>query len=255
MLLAEAVESETGTRPTADQLRACDFRFITERLTVCVATDGNQGRGLAYAAKTFGCRCVVYIHGHVSAGRKEAIERHGATTIRIDGEYEASVERAREDGRINGWHFVSSTSWENFAEPLPRYVMNAHMVMVEEALETVPDLRAITHVFVQGGVGSIAAGVFMGIAQRLGESTLPRLVVVEPTQADCVYQTAIHGKTTPTSGSLRTIMAGLACREVSPAAWAILDALCSDYVVIPDAWVVDAMRPLAYGGRGAPDGS
>jgi len=43
---------------------------------------------------------VVYIHGHVSPGRKEAIEKYGAIVIRVDGEYEASIARAREDARI-----------------------------------------------------------------------------------------------------------------------------------------------------------
>ena len=251
MLLADAVEAATGVRPSAEQLRSKEFSSVTERVTVCVATDGNQGRGLAHAAKTFGCRCVVYIHGHVSPGRKEAMESLGAIVIRIDGEYEASVKRAKEDGRINGWHFVSSTSWDNFKEPLPRHVMNAYMVMVEEALELVPDVNKVTHVFMQGGVGSIAAAVYLGFAQKV-KGPMPRFVMVEPTQADCLYQSAVNGAPTPSAGNLRTIMAGLACREVSPAAWVILEWLCSDYLAIPDEWVVQAMKALADGGGDVP---
>jgi diaminopropionate ammonia-lyase len=251
MLLADAVGAKTGKRPTATQLRDREFAEITQRVTVCVATDGNQGRGLAHAAKVFGCRCVIYIHGHVSPGRKEAMESLGAIVIRIDGEYEASVKRAKEDGRINGWHFVSSTSWDDFNEPLPRHVMNAYMVMVEEALDALPDVSKVTHVFMQGGVGSIAAAVYMGFAQRT-KGPIPRFVMVEPLQADCLYQSAVNGKPTPSSGNLRTIMAGLACREVSPAAWSILDWLCSDYLAIPDDWVVQAMKSLADGGGDVP---
>lgn len=251
MLLADAVEAQTGNRPTAAQLRNRDFVAITERITVCVATDGNQGRGLAHAAKLFGCRCVVYIHSHVSPGRKEAMEALGAIVIRIDGEYEASVKRAKEDGQINGWHFVSSTSWDDFREPLPRHVMHAYMVMVEEALQMIPDPDKITHVFMQGGVGSIAAAVFLGFFHRI-KAPLPRFVIVEPLEADCLYQSARHGVPTPSSGNLRTIMAGLACREVSPAAWTILEWLCSDYLAIPDAWVVQAMKALADGAGDVP---
>jgi diaminopropionate ammonia-lyase len=251
MLLADAVEAKTGKRPTAAQLRSREFVHVTQRVTVCVATDGNQGRGLAHAAKVFSCRCVIYIHGHVSPGRKEAMESLGAIVIRIDGEYEASVKRAKEDGRINGWHFVSSTSWDNFNEPLPRHVMNAYMVMVEEAFDMLPDVSKVTHVFTQGGVGSIAAAVYMGFAQRV-KGPMPRFVMVEPLQADCLYQSAVNGRPTPSSGNLRTIMAGLACREVSPAAWAILDWLCSDYLAIPDDWVVQAMKALADGGGDVP---
>ena len=153
--------------------------------------------------------------------------------------------------RINGWHFVSSTSWDNFKSPIARYVMNAYMVMVEEALDQIPDLRSITHVFMQGGVGSIAAAAFLGFQQRL-KFALPRFVVIEPNEADCLFQSAKNNRPTPSEGSLKTIMAGLACREVSPAAWAILEWLGSDYLRIPDFWVEDAMKSLARGNGDIP---
>ncbi|MDX8507476.1 diaminopropionate ammonia-lyase [Mesorhizobium captivum] len=251
VLLADAVENETGRRPTSAQLRTGEFREITGRITVCVATDGNQGKGLAFAAKTFGCRCVVYIHGHVSAARKDAMEAYGAIVIRVDGEYEASVNRAKEDARMNGWSFVSSTSWDDYRASLPRNVMSGYMVMVEEAIAQVPSLDGITHVFMAAGVGSIPAAVFLGIAQRL-KASLPRFVVVEPSEADCCYQSAKAGGPTPSAGTLRTIMAGLACREVSPAAWTLLDWLVSDFVTIPDDWAEDGMRALADGGGDVP---
>ena len=250
-LLAGVVETEAGVRPTSAELRGDDFRPITERVTVCVATDGNQGRGLAYAAKIFGCRCVTYVHREVSPWRKRAMELLGAVVIRIDGEYEASVARAQEDAAVNGWHFVSSTSWDEFRSPVPRSVMQAYMLVVEEALEQLPDRRRITHVVVQGGVGSIAAALFLGFHERVGPPA-PRFVLVEPTQADCLYRSAVAGRPVPSSGSLHTIMAGLACREVSPAAWAVLDWLTSDFVTIPDDWAAEAMRVLADGAGDAP---
>jgi diaminopropionate ammonia-lyase len=129
--------------------------------------------------------------------------------------------------------------------------MNAYMVMVEEAIDQLPDPSAITHVFMQGGVGSIAAAVYVGFAKR-APTKMPRFVMVEPLEADCLYQTAVNGKATPSSGTLRTIMAGLACREISPAAWTVLEWLGSDYLAIPDSWVIDAMRSLADGAGDIP---
>ncbi|PYI21340.1 tryptophan synthase beta subunit-like PLP-dependent enzyme [Aspergillus violaceofuscus CBS 115571] len=252
-ILADEVFAKTGVRPTSAELRTGTYKAITERVTVCVATDGNQGRGLAYGAKVFGCRCVDYIHSHVSEGRAEAMKDLGAIVIRIDGEYEASVERAKEDARMNGWHFVSSTSWSDFDGGIPQNVMNAYMVVVEEALRMLPAEAAISHVFVCGGVGSIAAAVFLGFMLRHQSLTQtggtlaspPRFVVVEPREADCLLQSARQGAPVQSEGSLRTLMAGLACRAPSPAAWKVLSWLTSDFVSVPDTVAVQGMKYLA----------
>lgn len=260
-LLADQVFSCIGIRPTSAQLRSGRHKEITSRVTVCVATDGNQGRGLAYGAKIFGCRCVDYIHNHVSDGRADMMKDLGAIVIRIDGEYDASVERAKEDARMNGWHFVSSTSWSDFDSGIPQNVMNAYMVVVEETLQMVPNLEGITHVFVCGGVGSIAAALFLGFYTRFMEMkepqrgktvTVPRFVVVQPTEADCLYQSAKNGEMCLSEGSLRTLMAGLACRGPSPAAWKILSWLASDFVTVPDAVAVEGMKALAAGDGDVP---
>lgn len=77
-------------------------------------------------------------------------------------------------------------------------------------------------------------------------------MLVEPLEADCLFRSAVAGAPTPSAGTLRTLMAGLACRDVSPAAWSVLSWLTSDFVVIPDQWAVDAMRALAAGSGDTP---
>jgi diaminopropionate ammonia-lyase len=178
------------------------------------------------------------------------MEDLGAIVIRVEGEYEASVERAKEDARMNGWHFVSSTSWNDFDSAIPQNVMNAYMVVVEETMRMLPRVEEITHVFVCGGVGSIAAMVFLGFMmhhQKLGiaRDELPRFVVIEPQEADSLLQSARQGVPTPSDGSLRTLMAGLACRAPSPAAWKVLSWLASDFVSVPDTVAVEGMKMLA----------
>jgi diaminopropionate ammonia-lyase len=257
-ILADEVLAKTGVQPTSAKLRAGKYRAITQRVTVCVATDGNQGRGLAYGAKIFGCRCVDYIHDHVSEGRAEAMKDLGAIVIRVAGEYEESVRRAREDARMNGWHFVSSTSWSDFDSGIPQHVMNAYMVVVNEALSMLPEVTNVSHIFVCGGVGSIAAAVFLRFylhhwsskGTTCSDSKPPRFVVVEPEEADCLLQSARQGAITPSNGSLRTLMAGLACREPSPAAWKILSWLASDFVSVPDAVAVEGMKVFASAAHG-----
>ncbi|PLB48787.1 tryptophan synthase beta subunit-like PLP-dependent enzyme [Aspergillus steynii IBT 23096] len=259
-ILADEVHAKTGICPSSAELRTPKYHDITQRVTVCVATDGNQGRGLAYGARIFGCRCVDYIHGHVSDGRAEAMKELGAVVIRIDGEYEASVARAKEDARMNGWYFVSSTSWSDFDNDVPQHVMNAYMVVLEEAFDIIPAVDQITHVFVCGGIGSIAAAIFQGFYTRfykIRESSttlvppeIPRFVVVEPSNADCLLQSAKNGQMCQSEGSLRTLMAGLACRAPSPAAWKVLSWLASDFLAVPDSVAVEGMKALASGSEG-----
>ena len=259
-ILSDEVCKKTGVRPPSADLRAAKYCDITRRVTVCVATDGNQGRGLAYGAQIFGCQCVDYIHSHVSDGRADMMKNLGAVVIRVDGEYEASVARAKEDARMNGWYFVSSTSWSDFDNDVPQHVMNAYMVVLEETLSTLPAVDKITHVFVCGGVGSIAAAIFQGFytnfrdIQQSGTAksspSLPRFIVVEPSEADCLLQSARHGETRKSEGSLRTLMAGLACRAPSPAAWKVLNWLVSDFIAVPDSAAIDGMKALASGSEG-----
>lgn len=244
-LLARAVSQRLGVdEPSAEQLRSGHYSHLTKDIVVTVATDGNQGRGIAYGAHVFGCRAVVYVHAHVSAARRQAMQQLGALVIRVDGEYEASVARAREDARMNGWHFVSSTSWDDFSGDIARDVMHGYMVMVEEAAARFAVGQEPTHVFVHGGVGSIVAAVFLGLHQKGWRS---RFVAVEPLEAACLYESAVAGHPQAARGSLKTVMAGLACREVSPAAWKILEWLGSDFVAVPDEWALDGMRALAAG--------
>lgn len=254
-ILSEEVYKVKGVRPTAAELRTPEYRDITEKVTVCVATDGNQGRGLAYGAKVFGCRCVDYIHSHVSECRKKRMMDHGAIVIRIDGEYEASVNRAKEDARVNGWYFVSSTSWSDFDNDVAQHVMNAYMVVVHEALNELPSVADVTHVFVCGGVGSIAAAIYQGfythlVSKGAKPASLPRFILVEPSEADCLLQSAKHGEMRQSNGTLRTCMAGLACRTPSPAAWKVLRWLTSDFIAVPDSYAVEGMKILASGNEG-----
>lgn len=254
-ILAEKVHAKTSVWPSAADLRTDKYRDITQNVTVCVATDGNQGRGLAYGAQIFGCRCVDYIHNHVSEGRAKRMMDLGAIVIRIDGEYEASVNRAKEDARMNDWFFVSSTSWSDFDNDVPQHVMNAYMVVLEEAITLIPQLEKISHVFVCGGVGSIAAAIFQGLYTHLRgtqkePSHVPRFVVVEPSEADCLLQSAKSGEARQSERSLRTLMAGLACRAPSPAAWKVLQWLTSDFIAVPDSVAVEGMKALANGPEG-----
>ena len=215
-------------------------------VTVTCATDGNHGRAVAWAAQMFGCRCVIYLHATVSAARSDAIARYGAEIVRVPGTYDDAVRAAAADAQRHGRLVVSDTSYAGYMD-VPRHVMQGYAVMVEEALEQcgVPP----THVFVQGGVGGLAAAVTAHLWESL-PAQRPSVVVVEPATAACLFASAAAGHPVSVGGDLDTIMAGLACGEVSPLAWSILAPGAAAFMTIVDEAAAATMRLLA--GRAPP---
>ena len=250
--LARQVAEKTGEAGvSAERLASGEFRDITAATTVCCATDGNHGRSVAWGARTFGCPCVIYVHATVSEQRADAIAAYGAKVVRHPGNYDESVHRAAEDAAANGWVVVSDTSYEGYTD-IPRDVMHGYTVMADEALRAhAAHGEPPTHVFVQGGVGGLAAAVCARFWWEYGADR-PRFVVVEPERAACLYESARAGRRVLLSGDIETVMAGLSCGEASLLAWDVLVPGTDDFMTVPDEAATDVMRLLADGVRGDP---
>jgi len=242
--LAEAVHAQRGSLPSAAALIAGEHRDITGNLTVATATDGNHGRSVAWGASLFGARAIIYIHATVSEGRRAAIAAYGAEVRRIAGNYDESVHRCAADAKASGWQVISDTSYGDYVD-VPRRVMQGYCVMAEEAARQLAGERP-THIFVQAGCGGLAASVIAYFWETWGPSR-PRLIVVEPERADCVYRSIEADTRVQVAGDLDTIMAGLACGEVSTIAWEILRGATSDALAVPDSAAISAMQALAEG--------
>lgn len=245
-LLCRVIGERLGSQVTTRDLSTAPCRDLAAEITVTCATDGNHGRSVAWGAQLFGCQCVIYIHATVSEGRRQAIERYGAKVVRTAGNYDDSVRQADADAKSMGRHVISDTSYDGYMD-VPRDVMQGYQLMVEEAVQQLGEIP--THVFIQGGVGGLAAAVCGYFWERLGAAR-PCVVVVEPDRADCLMQSARNGKITAVHGDLDTLMAGLACGEVSLLAWEILAAGADAFAVISDEAAIDAMRLLAFPAEG-----
>jgi diaminopropionate ammonia-lyase len=244
-LLREIIHGRTGKLATSRDLMAGQHADIASKITVTCATDGNHGRSVAWGAKTFRCRCVIYVNETVTAERCQAIAAYGAEVRRVSGTYDDAVRTAAADAETNKWQVVSDTSYDGYTK-IPRHVMQGYSLMVEEALDAMAGVRPPSHVFVQGGVGGLAAGVCSYLWERF-KADRPRFVVVEPDKADCLFRSAVAGRPTAVDGPLDTIMAGLACGEVSLLAWDILDVGADAFMTISDEAALECMRLLADG--------
>jgi diaminopropionate ammonia-lyase len=243
-VLRQRVMQERGiTNVTSRQLVAREFAPIVSAATVTCATDGNHGRSVAWGAQLFGCRCVIFVHEHVSRGRRDAIARYYAEVRAVKGNYDEAVRQAAATAAANGWTVVSDTSYPGYRD-IPLDVMHGYGVMAAEVTRQLPMSEPPTHVFAQAGVGALAAAICAYFWLHWRERR-PACVVVEPTRADCVYQSLAAGHPVVVGGSLDTVMAGLACGEVSELAWEILHGGATGAIAVDDAYALEAVRLLA----------
>jgi len=212
-------------------------------VTVTCATDGNHGRSVAWGARFAGCKCVIFIHATVSEGRAAAIRGYGAEVVRVPGNYDDAVRRAAAEAAQHGWFVVSDTSYAGYRD-VPVDVMHGYGVMAAEILRQLPADEVPTHVFVQVGVGALAAAICAKLWLVWGPRR-PRFAAVEPLRADCLLRSIEAGRPVAVHGGLETVMAGLACGEVSELAWEILCEGADFALAVGDDWALEAVRGLA----------
>ncbi len=221
------------------------------KLTFAAATDGNHGRGVAWAASQLGFPSIIYVHRLTSRSRIEAIECNGAKVVVVDGTYDDAVRQVNQDAAANGWQVISDTAWPGYEE-IPAWVMQGYSTIFFETQQQFMALGLLkpTHVFMQAGVGSLAASAAAFYVNLMGRER-PRIVVVEPDQAACLYGSmeAADGRVHTYPGGLNTIMAGLACGEPNPIAWEVLKNTADVFIKSPDYVAAKGMRvfgvPLA----------
>ncbi len=220
-------------------------------IVFAAATDGNHGRGVAGASGKLGFKSVIYVHRATARVRIEAIRSYGAEVKVVEGTYDDAVRQITRDAAENGWQVISDTSWEGYRD-IPSWVMQGYTTMFAEAQEELAAQGLVkpTHIFVQAGVGALAASV-TAFYRGLFGAAAPAVAVVEPDRAACLYESARAGDGKPHSfpGNLDTIMAGLACGDPSPLAWEILRDCADVFIACPDYIAALGMRvygvPLA----------
>jgi len=241
-LIAQRLEMNTQEL-SFDLLHAPSAKEKLAETTFVTATDGNHGRAVAWAAQQLGCKAVVYLPKGTATARYESIKAHGAQTFIIDGTYDDAVKQAIGQAQKQGWILLQDTAREGYEE-IPLKIMQGYLTILHEALEQLEG-EIPTHVFVQCGVGSLAAASQAYLCELFGDER-PLFAVVEPARAACFYEPMATRRRTPQklSGNLNTIMAGLACGEPSTLAWEILRDYADVFVACPDIVAMRGMRIL-----------
>ncbi len=175
--LMHEVGASTGRQSVdPDEILLRSHSDIVSNITDTAATDGNHGLSVAWGAQMFGCHCVIYINGAVTEAREKAIAAYGAEVRRNPGSYDDAVREAFETARREGWHVIPDTSDGNIIDA-PRNVTQGYSVMAAEAIEQWPGKAPPTHIFLQAGVGGMAAAVCAQFWQEFGANR-PKTILV-----------------------------------------------------------------------------
>lgn len=242
----------TGDKLTFPALTAPESREKLGAVTFVTATDGNHGRGVAWAARELGQQAVVYLPKGSARERLENIRALGAQAEITDLSYDDAVRLAARKGEEHGWVLIQDTAWPGYEE-IPGWIMEGYTTLAGEIFDQLAQAgeEPPTHLFLQAGVGSFAASVLGSALCRWGKGC-PVTVIVEPDQADCLYRTAkaADGQMHPVTGEMHSMMAGLCCGEPCTLAWDILGPCADAFLSCSDDYAALGMRLL-----GQPRGS
>ena len=244
--IARHIAGELGrdvSELTYEYLTSARFREEFGQATFFTATDGNHGRGVAWAASRLGQKAVVHMPKGSARSRFDNIAKEDAQVTIEEVNYDDCVRMAAAEaaGTAHGV-VIQDTAWEGYEE-IPSWIMQGYATMADEAAEQMEERP--THVFLQAGVGSMAGAVAGYFVNRYPEHP-PKFVVMEAEAADCHYQSAIagDGKMRMVGGDLRTIMAGLACGEPCGVGWQLLQYGADAFLSIEDRVAANGMRIL-----------
>ena len=214
--------------------------------TFCTATDGNHGRAVAWSAKKLGKMAVVFVPRDTSLKRIKVIEQEGAKVIQIDGNYDDACQKAKNASNVNNWTLIQDTAWEGYEE-IPAMIMSGYLTLFKELEDSIhtPSKPKIDIVFLQAGVGSMAASGIYYYLNKYGANR-PKLVIVEPEEADGILLSFFNNKISTSQGNSTTIMAGLNCETPSLGAWDLLKNGVDVSMKISDGYAKQAMRELYF---------
>lgn len=240
---------------TYDYLTSDAFKQDFGSATFFTATDGNHGRGVAWAARRLHQKAVVHMPKGSTRTRFDNIAAEGASVTIEEVNYDDCVRMAAAEAEQTPHGvIVQDTAWEGYEE-IPSWIMQGYGTMSAEAAEQLREaaVNRPTHIFVQAGVGSLA-GAVVGYFTNLFPDNPPKFIICEASAADCLYRGAVKGtgEIEKVEGDIETIMAGLACGEPNTISWDILRNHVSAFVSCPDWMSARGMRMLAVPVKGDP---
>ncbi|WP_368563994.1 pyridoxal-phosphate dependent enzyme [Pseudoxanthomonas sp. UTMC 1351] len=209
---------------------------------VC-ASDGNHGLAVAAAARWAGTTATIHLPVSVSRFRVDRIRSLGGAVVTVDGSYDDAVRQAAA-AAADGQGILVSDTTTDLNDIVVADVMRGYSIITRELAIQLDEARVRpSHLFVQAGVGGLAAAMAEGLHMRMRPPG--RILVVEPERAACVARGLEAGQPVSLTGDLETVAEMLSCGTASAPALAILQRHHAQSVVVTDdqlRFAVDALR-------------
>jgi len=207
------------------------LREKAKEVTFVCASAGNHGMAVAAGARIFGAYARIHLAETVPQAFVARLEAQGAQVVRSGATYEESVQIAITDAAESKCIHLADGSWPGYTEP-PRLVMEGYTVIAEEMRKQLTqDGNWPTHVFLQAGVGGLAAAITYMI--RKNWPVQPKIIVVEPDSASCLLDGVTAGHVVTVDGPASN-MGRLDCKTASMLALEILRTMADSFVIITD---------------------
>lgn len=239
---AYAIAKEAAKRVDSSNAEAMS-NALNGEVFIC-ASAGNHGLSVAAGARLFGARSVVLLADTVPEGFADRLREKGAEVVRAGADYEASMEVSKRMAEENGWNLLSDGTWLGYSDPA-RDVMEGYLIMGHEVADQLQ--QDPTHVFLQAGVGGLAAGCTATARDRWGDDVT--LIVVEPSAAPALIESVKAGKCVDTTGPVSS-MGRLDCKTPSHLALKYLAREADHFLTIDDDAVEQVVEELK--GHGVP---
>lgn len=241
-LVREQMLQAAGDAPALKDIYTEEVRDFAGDLTFVCASAGNHGMAVATGARLIGANARIYLSKAVSRSFEDRLVAAGAIVMRAGEFYDDSVAAALQDAKESSAILLADGSWENYTYP-PALVMEGYTIIAHECeTEFRKSGQWPSHVYLQAGVGGIAAA--MAVMIRRNWDKQPEIIIVEPDAAPCLQESAKAGKMVTVSGPL-TNMGRLDCKEASLIAFEALQKCDVIYETITDEEALLATKELA----------
>jgi threonine dehydratase len=194
---------------------------------VVAGSAGNHAQALAYAARTRGIDCTVYVPVHASVAKIGAIEAFGARVLEGGDSVDSCIAHAREYAAEHGATFVHP--FDDIE------VLKGQAGLGLELCEQIPDLAKVV---VPVGGGGLACGIAIAVRHLRPE------VEIVGVQADaCAPYADLHRGREPRA-PVATIADGIAIKRPGELTRPLVQRLLDDMVTVEDDQIAEAMMLL-----------